>query len=33
MRLAEQEHLPLFGIAYKDKPDDAARFLAQLGDP
>jgi cytochrome c biogenesis protein CcmG/thiol:disulfide interchange protein DsbE len=33
MRLAEQEHVPLFGIAYKDKPDDAARFLAQLGDP
>jgi cytochrome c biogenesis protein CcmG/thiol:disulfide interchange protein DsbE len=33
MRLAEQEHLPLFGIAYKDKPEDAARFLAQLGDP
>jgi cytochrome c biogenesis protein CcmG/thiol:disulfide interchange protein DsbE len=33
MRMAEQEHVPLFGIAYKDKPDDAARFLAQLGDP
>jgi len=33
MRLAEQEHVPLFGIAYKDKPDEAARFLAQLGDP
>src|SRR5260370_19513478 len=33
MRLAEQEHVPLFGIAYKDKPDQAARFLAQLGDP
>jgi cytochrome c biogenesis protein CcmG/thiol:disulfide interchange protein DsbE len=33
MRLAEQEHVPLFGIAYKDKPEDAARFLGQLGDP
>ena len=33
MRLAKQENIPLFGIAYKDKPEDAARFLAQLGDP
>ena len=33
MRLAENEHVPVYGIAYKDKPDDAARFLAQLGDP
>jgi cytochrome c biogenesis protein CcmG/thiol:disulfide interchange protein DsbE len=33
MRLAEQEHMPLFGIAYKDKPEETARFLAQLGDP
>jgi cytochrome c biogenesis protein CcmG/thiol:disulfide interchange protein DsbE len=33
MRLAEQEHAPLFGIAYKDKPEDAARVLAQFGDP
>jgi cytochrome c biogenesis protein CcmG, thiol:disulfide interchange protein DsbE len=33
MRLAQQEHLPLYGIAYKDKPENAARFLAQLGDP
>ena len=23
MRLAEQDHLPLYGIAYKDKPDDS----------
>jgi cytochrome c biogenesis protein CcmG, thiol:disulfide interchange protein DsbE len=33
MRLAEQDHAPLFGIAYKDKPEDAARVLAELGDP
>lgn len=33
MRLAQQEHLPLYGIAYKDKPEDSARLLAQLGDP
>ncbi|HEX9490617.1 MAG TPA: DsbE family thiol:disulfide interchange protein [Stellaceae bacterium] len=33
MRLAAQQHVPLFGIAYKDKPEEAARFLAQLGDP
>ena len=33
MRLAEQQHVPLFGVAYKDKPEEAARFLAQLGDP
>jgi cytochrome c biogenesis protein CcmG/thiol:disulfide interchange protein DsbE len=33
MRLSEEEHVPLFGIAYKDKPEDAARFLGQLGDP
>jgi len=33
MRLAQQEHLPLYGIAYKDKPDDSTRLLATLGDP
>ena len=33
LRLAEQEHVPLYGIAYKDKPADAQRYLAQLGDP
>lgn len=33
MRLARQEGVPLFGIAYKDKPEDSARFLAELGDP
>lgn len=33
LRLAEQEHVPLYGIAYKDKPADAAGFLNRLGDP
>ncbi len=33
MRLAEHEHVPLYGIAYKDKPEDASRFLKQLGNP
>jgi cytochrome c biogenesis protein CcmG, thiol:disulfide interchange protein DsbE len=33
MRLADQEHVPVYGIAYKDKPADAKHFLDQLGDP
>jgi cytochrome c biogenesis protein CcmG/thiol:disulfide interchange protein DsbE len=33
MRLAEQDHLPLYGIAYKDKPEDSERLLATFGDP
>lgn len=33
MRLAQQEHLPLIGIAYKDRTTDSRRILAQLGDP
>ncbi|MGE0223252.1 MAG: DsbE family thiol:disulfide interchange protein [Acetobacteraceae bacterium] len=33
MRLAKQENVPVYGIAYKDKPEDTARFLAQFGDP
>jgi cytochrome c biogenesis protein CcmG/thiol:disulfide interchange protein DsbE len=33
MRLAEEMKTPLYGIAYKDKPEDTARFLDQLGDP
>jgi cytochrome c biogenesis protein CcmG/thiol:disulfide interchange protein DsbE len=33
MRLAEQNHLPLYGVAYKDKPEDSARVLATFGDP
>ena len=33
MHLAAQGKIRLYGIAYKDKPDDAVRLLAQLGDP
>ena len=33
MRLATEEKLPLYGIAYKDKPADAKRLLSQDGDP
>jgi cytochrome c biogenesis protein CcmG, thiol:disulfide interchange protein DsbE len=33
MTLAHDTGAPLYGIAYKDKPDDAAHYLQQLGDP
>lgn len=33
MRLSGQGEIALYGIDYKDKPEDAARFLAQLGNP
>ena len=33
MRLAEQEHVAIYGIDYKDKPEDATKLLAQFGDP
>jgi cytochrome c biogenesis protein CcmG/thiol:disulfide interchange protein DsbE len=33
IRLSEQLHVPLYGIAYKDKPEDSERILQQLGDP
>jgi cytochrome c biogenesis protein CcmG, thiol:disulfide interchange protein DsbE len=33
MRLAQQDHIPLYGIAYKDKPSDSSRLLANFGDP
>jgi cytochrome c biogenesis protein CcmG/thiol:disulfide interchange protein DsbE len=33
MRLSERDHVPLYGIDYKDQPEDAAKLLAQLGDP
>jgi cytochrome c biogenesis protein CcmG/thiol:disulfide interchange protein DsbE len=32
-QLVEMEGLTLFGINYKDKPEDAARWLAELGNP
>ena len=31
--LAERDGIRLFGINYKDEPDDAARWLAELGNP
>jgi cytochrome c biogenesis protein CcmG, thiol:disulfide interchange protein DsbE len=33
LRLAQQDHLPLYGIAYKDKPADINRLLTTFGDP
>lgn len=32
-RFVEKDGLRLFGINYKDKPDDATRWLAELGNP
>ncbi len=33
MRLSQEDHLPLYGIAYKDQPADSSRLLATFGDP
>lgn len=33
MRLARERTVPLYGFNYKDKPDDAARWLDTMGDP
>ncbi|HEX2943174.1 MAG TPA: DsbE family thiol:disulfide interchange protein [Rhodopila sp.] len=33
MRLAQQDHLPLYGIAYKDRPEDTKKLLDTYGDP
>jgi cytochrome c biogenesis protein CcmG, thiol:disulfide interchange protein DsbE len=33
MRLANREHVLLYGIDYKDQPQDATKLLAQFGDP
>ncbi len=33
MRLAQQDHLPLYGIAYKDQPAASTSLLATYGDP
>jgi cytochrome c biogenesis protein CcmG/thiol:disulfide interchange protein DsbE len=33
MRLAREEGVRLFGVAYKDKPEAARAFLAELGNP
>ena len=31
--LAETKRMPIYGIDYKDKPDDALSWIAALGDP
>lgn len=33
MALARQNIAPIHGLNYKDRPDDAARWLGELGDP
>jgi len=33
MRLAAEGNIPVHGLNYKDKPDDAANWLDTLGDP
>ncbi|MCC7272444.1 MAG: DsbE family thiol:disulfide interchange protein [Alphaproteobacteria bacterium] len=33
MRLAAEKGVPVYGIAHKDKPADAMRFLERLGNP
>ena len=33
LRLATENVVPIYGINYKDAPDDAARWLGELGDP
>lgn len=33
MGLSQRLGVPLYGIAYKDKPEDTQAYLAQLGDP
>jgi len=33
MNLSRELSVPLYVIDYKDKPEDAARFLGELGDP
>jgi cytochrome c biogenesis protein CcmG/thiol:disulfide interchange protein DsbE len=33
MRLKEHDHLPLYGIDYKDQPAAATKLLAEFGDP
>lgn len=33
MELAQRRVLPIHGLNYKDRPDDAARWLNELGDP
>jgi cytochrome c biogenesis protein CcmG/thiol:disulfide interchange protein DsbE len=32
-RIEREQNVPLYGINYKDKPEDAARWLEDLGNP
>jgi cytochrome c biogenesis protein CcmG, thiol:disulfide interchange protein DsbE len=33
MRLATENHVPIYGISYKDKPDASSNLLSTFGDP
>jgi len=33
MKLARENNVPVYGLNYKDKPDDAQEWLDRLGDP
>jgi cytochrome c biogenesis protein CcmG/thiol:disulfide interchange protein DsbE len=33
MRLAQYDHVPVYGIDYKDRPEDATKLLTEFGDP
>ena len=33
MQISEKGDVPIFGIAWKDRPEDAAALLAELGNP
>lgn len=33
MRLSQAEHVPLYGIDYKDTPEAATKLLSEFGDP
>jgi cytochrome c biogenesis protein CcmG, thiol:disulfide interchange protein DsbE len=33
MRLSEQNHVKVYGIDYKDQPEDAQKLLTRFGDP
>jgi cytochrome c biogenesis protein CcmG/thiol:disulfide interchange protein DsbE len=32
-QLGKDDHVAIYGIAYKDKPDDTARYIGALGSP
>ncbi len=33
IQISEQYHVPIYGINYKDKPDEAKQWLRQFGNP